>query len=194
MKKSIIPILALVVLFSCGSKNTASQTETVEEKTVVENTPSIYDFKMKSINGEEIDFAKYKGKKILIVNTASKCGNTPQYEGLQKLHEEYKDKLHILGFPANNFKAQEPGTDEEIAEFCKLNYGVTFQMFSKISVKGDDKHPLYQWLTDADLNGWNSEEPNWNFSKYLVSEDGKLVKYFNAKTKPYDEQIISNLN
>lgn len=141
---------------------------------------SIYDFKMNSIEGKEIDFAAYKGKTLLIVNVASKCGNTPQYEDLQKLHEQYGSKVTILGFPANNFAGQEPGTNLEIAEFCKQNYGVTFQMFEKISVKGEDQHALYKWLKEK-----TGQEPTWNFCKYLVKPDG-TVKYFSSKVKPLE--------
>lgn len=146
---------------------------------------SIYDFKVNSLEGESIDFAKYKGKTLLIVNTASKCGYTPQYADLQKLHEQYGDRVTILGFPANNFGAQEPGTNTQIAEFCEKNYGVSFQMFEKISVKGDDQHPLYQWLKEK-----TGQEPSWNFCKYLVKPDG-TVKFYASKVKPLD--IVNDL-
>lgn len=147
---------------------------------------SIYDFKISSLEGKEIDFSKYKGKKLLIVNTASKCGKTPQYTGLEKLHEQFGDKITVLGFPANNFLWQEPGSSEEIAAFCERNYGVKFQMFEKISVKGGDQHPLYQWLEAK-----TEKHPDWNFSKYLVNEDGTNVTFFNSNTQPLDESIIS---
>jgi glutathione peroxidase len=149
---------------------------------------SIYDFKMNSIDGEPIDFARYKGKNLLIVNVASKCGYTPQYADLEKLHETYGDKVVVLGFPANNFGSQEPGTNAEIAEFCQKNYGVKFQMFEKISVKGDDQHALYKWLKEK-----TGSEPTWNFCKYLVKADG-TVKFFNSKVKPLDPQITDELN
>jgi glutathione peroxidase len=141
---------------------------------------NLYDFKVDSIDGKEIDFSQYKGKTLLIVNTASKCGYTPQYEELQKLHELYGSKVTILGFPANNFGGQEPGTNVQIAEFCKANYGVTFQMFEKISVKGEDQHPLYAWLKEK-----TGEEPSWNFCKYLVKPDG-TVKFFKSSVKPME--------
>jgi glutathione peroxidase len=141
---------------------------------------NLYDFKIESIDGKQIDFSQYKGKTLLIVNTASKCGYTPQYEELQKLHELYGSKVTILGFPANNFGGQEPGTNLQIAEFCKANYGVTFQMFEKISVKGEDQHPLYAWLKEK-----TGEEPNWNFCKYLVKPDG-TVKFFKSSVKPME--------
>src|SRR5918993_108105 len=133
---------------------------------------SIYDFKINSIDGQEIDFSRYKGKSILIVNVASKCGYTPQYADLEKLHEDFGNKVVVLGFPANNFGSQEPGNNTEIAEFCQKNYGVKFQMFEKVSVKGDDQHALFQWLKAK-----TGEEPTWNFCKYLVKPDG-TVKFF----------------
>lgn len=152
---------------------------------------SIHKFKVSSIDGDKIDFSSFKGKKILIVNTASKCGYTPQYADLERLHKAYKDKLVIVGFPANNFGGQEPGTNEEIKEFCSTEFGVTFPMFEKLSVKGFDKHPLYRWLSDASLNGWNNQEPSWNFCKYLINEKGELVKFFPSSVKPMDEEILS---
>lgn len=157
-------------------------------KSAEENQPledSVYDFKIPSLDGKEIDFNQFKGKKLLIVNTASKCGYTPQYEGLQKLHEQYGDKVAILGFPANNFLWQEPGSNEEIASFCQKNYGVTFQMFEKISVKGKDKHPLYKWLAAK-----TGESPSWNFCKYFVDEDGKAIQFFSNKVEPEDKRIV----
>jgi glutathione peroxidase len=147
---------------------------------------SIYDFKIKGLDGKEIDFAQYKGKKLLIVNTASKCGKTPQYAGLEKLHEQFGNKVDVLGFPANNFLWQEPGTSEEIAAFCERNYGVQFQMFEKVSVKGSDQHPLYQWLEAK-----TGKKPDWNFAKYLVSEDGTEVTFFNSSVQPLDKQLLS---
>ena len=139
---------------------------------------SFYGFKLKNIDGKEVDFSQYKGKKVLIVNVASKCGYTPQYESLQELHEKFGDKIAILAFPANNFGGQEPGSNEEIKEFCTTNYGVSFPVFEKISVKGFDKHPLYRWLSDEKLNGWNNQEPTWNFCKYYINEQGELMKFF----------------
>jgi glutathione peroxidase len=167
----------------------------VERPSSYQNHPpvSFYSFKMKDIDGNEIDFSKYKGKKLLLVNVASECGNTPQYADLEKLHEQYGDKVTVLGFPANNFGQQEPGSNKDIKEFCKKNYGVKFQMFEKISVKGDDKAPLYQWLSDKSKNGWNDKEPNWNFAKYLVDEKGNLVAFFPAKTNPLSEDILSKI-
>jgi glutathione peroxidase len=141
---------------------------------------SVYDFKMPSIEGKEINFSKYKGKTLLIVNVASKCGYTPQYAELQELHEKYGDKVTILGFPANNFGSQEPGTNLQIAEFCEKNYGVSFQMFEKVSVKGSDQHALYKYLQER-----AGEAPSWNFCKYLVKPDG-TVKFYASKVKPLE--------
>ena len=151
------------------------------------NPQSIYDFKINSLDGKSIDFTAYKGKTLLIVNTASECGYTPQYADFQKLHETFGNKIIILGFPANNFGGQEPGTNTEIASFCNKNYGVTFQMFEKISVKGNDQHPLYAWLKEK-----TGQEPGWNFSKYLVKPDG-TVKFFSSSVKPMDKQITAEL-
>lgn len=148
---------------------------------------NLYDFKINSLDGKLIDFSKYKGKTLLIVNTASECGYTPQYADLQKLHEAMGDKVVILGFPANNFGGQEPGSNAQIATFCQKNYGVTFQMFEKISVKGADQHPLYAWLKEK-----TGQEPSWNFCKYLVKPDG-TVKFFKSSVKPMDTEITSQL-
>jgi len=152
---------------------------------------SIYDFTVKDINGNDFNFANLKGKKILIVNTASKCGNTPQYEQLEAIYEKYgKDNFVIVGFPANNFANQEPGSNQEIEEFCTKNYGVTFPMMSKISVKGSDMHPLYKWLTSKSENGVMDSEVTWNFQKYLIDENGNLVKTVAPKVKPDDNSIV----
>lgn len=154
---------------------------------------SIYDFKVAGLEGNEIDFAQYKGKKILIVNTASKCGYTPQYEELEALHKKYKDKLVIVGFPANNFGGQEPGSNNEIKEFCKRNYGVSFVMAEKVSVKGDDIHPVYKYLT-AEAAKLGVQDPvKWNFTKFLLDEKGKLVAVFPSKVKPLSEELTAKL-
>ena len=152
--------------------------------------PSIHNFKVKSIDGKTIDFSSFKGKKILVVNTASKCGYTPQYEALQKVYEAYKNKLVIVGFPANNFGGQEPGSDSEIQDFCKANYGVSFPMASKVSVKGSDMAPIYKWLTAKSENGVLDAEVGWNFGKFLLDENGKLIAYYPSKVKPDSEEIL----
>lgn len=150
-----------------------------------EATGSIYQFTIKGLDGTPIDFERFRGKNLLIVNTASRCGYTPQYETLQQLHEIYGDRVTVLGFPANNFLWQEPGTNEEIASFCQKNYGVTFQMFEKISVRGRDQHPLYHWLSAK-----AGKKPDWNFCKYVVSGTGEVTGFFGPKVSPMDETII----
>jgi glutathione peroxidase len=156
---------------------------------------SVYDFKVTGLDGSTIDIAKYKGKKILIVNTASKCGFTPQYADLEKLYEKYKDKLVIIGFPANNFAQQEPGSNKDISEFCTKNYGVTFPMAEKVDVIGDNTHPLFKYLTDeAKKLGVADPVIKWNFTKFLVDENGKLVAVFPSKVKPMDDEITKYLN
>jgi len=151
---------------------------------------SIHGFKVKSIEGKTIDFSSFKGKKILVVNTASKCGYTPQYDALQKVYTTYQDKLVIVGFPANNFGGQEPGSDGEIQEFCKARFGVTFPLASKVSVKGDDMAPIYKWLTSKAQNGVLDAEIKWNFGKFLLDENGKLLQYFPSNVKPDSEEIL----
>ena len=154
---------------------------------------SIHQFKVKSISGETIDFSKFKGKKILVVNVASKCGMTRQYEGLEKLYKLNKEKLVIVGFPANNFGSQEPGTDSEIITFCKARFGVTFPLSSKISVKGDDIAPIYKWLTNKSENGVLDATISWNFNKFILDENGKLLAYFPSNTEPDSEEIAKYL-
>lgn len=160
--------------------------------TVAFGQKSFHDFSVKNIEGETFDLSSLKGKKVLVVNTASKCGLTPQYEQLQMLYDNYGgDDFVIIGFPANNFANQEPGSNDEIASFCQKNYGVTFPMMSKISVKGDDIHPVYQWLTQKSKNGKLDSEVAWNFQKYLIDENGNLVDMVEPKVKPDDSQIVS---
>lgn len=152
---------------------------------------SFYNLNAKTIDGQDFNFSSLKGKKVMIVNTASKCGFTPQYEDLQKLYDKYKDQnFVIIGFPANDFLKQEPGTDIEIAEFCQKNYGVTFQMMSKITVKNEKMHPVYQWLTQKSKNGFSDSNVKWNFQKYLIDEKGNLTGVHYPKTKPFDEAIV----
>lgn len=151
---------------------------------------SIHRFKVKSIEGKTIDFSSFKGKKILVVNTASKCGYTPQYEALQQVYSTYKEKLVIVGFPANNFGGQEPGSDGEIQDFCKARYGVSFPLASKVSVKGTDMAPIYKWLTSKAENGVLDAEIKWNFGKFLLDENGKLIQYFPSNVKPDSEEIL----
>ena len=154
---------------------------------------SIHSFKVKSLDGKEIDFSSFKGKKILVVNTASKCGYTPQYEALQKVYDQYKDKLVIIGFPCNQFGGQEPGTSEEIQSFCKKNYGVNFPLAEKIDVKGDNISPVYKWLCSKSENGVLDATITWNFNKFLLDENGKLLAYFPSKVTPDSEEILKYL-
>ena len=162
----------------------------------VDNSPSkasFYELKAIGIDGEEISFNQYKGKKVLIVNVATKCGYTYQYEGMQKLNDLYGDKVAVLGFPANDFLFQESGSNESIAEFCESVFGVTFQMFEKITTKGRNQSSVYTWLSDSSLNGWNNQRPTWNFCKYLIDENGELIAFFDSKVKPLSEEITSLL-
>jgi glutathione peroxidase len=152
---------------------------------------SLYDFKVKSLVGNQVvDLSKYKGKKVVILNVASKCGYTKQYADWEKFNKEHGNKVVVLGFPSNNFGGQEPGTSEEIATFCSATYGVTFPMFEKVEVKGENKAPLYQWLSSKDLNGWNDKEPTWNFCKYVVNEKGELTNFFASKVLPTDPEFL----
>jgi glutathione peroxidase len=153
---------------------------------------SFYDFTVKDINGADYDLSQLKGKKVLVVNTASNCGLTPQYEDLEQLYREYRDSgLVVLGFPSNDFAEQEPGTNEEIATFCRVKYDVTFPMMSKISVKGDEMHPLYRWLTSAAENGLEDSKVAWNFQKYMIDEQGRLVGHVAPPKKPNCKEIIN---
>ena len=154
---------------------------------------SIHQFKIKGINGETINFSQFEGKKILIVNTASECGFTIQYQQLQELHDQSKEKLVIIGFPANNFGGQEPGSNQEIKDFCELKYGVNFPLTEKISVTGDNQHPIYQWLTRKSLNGVSDNEVKWNFHKFLINESGQLITSFPSAVGPFDDQIIKQV-
>ena len=187
MKRIFIFILSAVAfLQSCMNQ----KTEVSQQKTAENMGKTIYDYKVESLDGGEINFADYKGKKILIVNTASECGFTPQYADLEKVYEQYKDKVVIVGFPANNFGGQEPGTNAEIGAFCQKNYGVTFPMAAKISVKGDDTAPIFKYLTEKELNGVKNTAILWNFTKFLIDENGKLIDTFISTTKPTDDAIV----
>ncbi len=171
----VLLIILVIMFFSLfGSRVTAQDAE-----------GAIYDFNVKALDGQEIDFSKFRGKLLLIVNTASKCGYTPQYVDLEKLHEQYGDRVTVLGFPANNFLWQEPGSSQEIATFCERNYGVKFQLFEKISVKGKDTHPLYKWLEAK-----SGKSPSWNFCKYVISSEGEVLGFFPSRVNPMDESIL----
>jgi len=199
MKKLLIFTFGLILLCSCqnNAQHTIVAINTNSNKNMNTETQieTIYQFKVKDLYGKEFDFASLKGKKILIVNTASECGLTPQYKDLEAIYEKYKNKNFIIvGFPANNFGSQEPGSNEQIAKFCQLNYGVTFPMMSKISVKGNDKHPVYQFLTQKSKNGLQDSEVEWNFQKYLINEEGELVKVLSPRVLPTDSAIVGWIN
>jgi len=192
MKKKNTALLLLIMMFmSVNYGQSAANKVATDVDQKQQQVSSIHHFVVFDINQKPFDFSKLKGKKVMIVNTASKCGYTYQYEELQKLYEQYKNKgFVIVGFPANNFRNQEPGTNAEIAEFCRANYGVTFPMMEKISVKGDDMHPIYQYLTQKSKNGVEDSEVAWNFQKYLINKNGLLEKMVKHKTSPLDDEII----
>ncbi|KGO83567.1 glutathione peroxidase [Flavobacterium beibuense] len=200
MKKIAILACSIVLFASCKNNTQDTTTETTETAQAVENPTNmskenIYQFKVQDLYGKEFDFSTLKGKKVIVVNTASKCGLTPQYEELEALYKEYQDKgLVIVGFPANNFASQEPGTNQEIAAFCEQNYGVSFPMMSKISVKGEDMAPIYQFLTQKDKNGLQDSEVEWNFQKYLINTNGELEKVVSPRTTPKDPEIVNWIN
>lgn len=182
-------LLITLMLLSCANGDAPKKIE--NQKPDMNN--SIHQFKIPSLTGDTIDFASFKGKKILVVNTASECGYTPQYAGLQQLHEKYHDKLVVVGIPSNDFGQQEPGSSAEIKTFCQKNYGVTFLMAEKMTVKGSNAHPLYQWLTSKEKNGVMDSEVKWNFNKYLLDENGVLLQKFDSGTEPMNESITKLL-
>ena len=185
-----LAVLAIGIILLLVGLTAKKSNDPVEKSKAI---ASFYDLKATSIDGKEINFEQFKGKKVLIVNTASACGFTYQYEGLQKLHDLYGEDVAVLGFPANDFMFQERGSDSDIADFCEKNYGVTFQMFSKITTRGKNQSPVYTWLTNKDLNGWNEKKPTWNFCKYLVNEEGDLVEFFDKSVKPLSKEITGLL-
>ena len=200
MKKTIwiLGVALLILTVGCKKESESNKAEsndaaskTAESKEQAMSKENIYQFKVTDLYGSEFDFSSLQGKKIMVVNTASECGLTPQYADLQKLYDQYKDQdFVIIGFPANNFGGQEPGSDQQIASFCKENYGVTFPMMSKISVKGDDKHQVYQFLTEKSKNGLQDSEVAWNFQKYLIDEKGELAMVIEPRTLPTDPSIV----
>jgi glutathione peroxidase len=191
MKNLLFIASCAIMLFSCQNQAQSKKTEKNMNATPIAKE-TIYQFKVEDLSGNTFDFSTLKGKKIMIVNTASKCGLTPQYKDLEALYKEYKDQgLVIVGFPANNFASQEPGTNEEIATFCQLNYGVTFPMMDKVSVKGDDMCAVYQFLTQKAKNGLQDSQVEWNFQKYLINEKGELEKVISPKTLPTDPEVVN---
>lgn len=187
IKYLVILILIIVALSAVYAFN--------KSKTDQEMLPSLYDYKfsLNDLNGNPIDFSQFKGKKLLLVNVASECGFTPQYADLQKLHETFGDKVTVIGLPCNQFGNQEPGTPQQIQQFCSVNYGVNFLMTEKIDVKGENQHALYKWLTDEKLNGYKNSSIKWNFQKYLIDENGKLINIYYSITKPMSDSITKNL-
>lgn len=182
-----VVLFSIITLQCVGQNNQAHH-----NNTDMDNLMTLHDFKVNDIDGKEFDLASLKGKKVLVVNVASKCGLTPQYEDLQTLYEKYGDeKFVVIGFPANNFMGQEPGSNEDIKEFCTLNYGVTFPMMEKISVKGKDQAPIYKWLTQSSENGKIDQEVTWNFQKFMVDEEGRLVDVVMPKENPLIDKIVN---
>ncbi len=188
MKNLFLILLVGAMCWSCFSK--ASQRP---ENDNIMTEKSFFDLKAVDMDGNTVSMDQYKGKKVVVVNLASKCGYTPQYEDLQRLYTENKNKMVILGFPCNDFGGQEPGSNEEIAQFCSVNYGVEFPLFDKITLKDGEKPEVYQWLTDKSKNGWNSDSPNWNFCKYVINEEGELTHFFQSKIKPLGEEMTAAL-
>lgn len=189
--KLSLALLFIIIAFQC----TAQTDNKNENKNNMNTFKTLHDFIVKDIDGKDFDLATLKGKKVLVVNVASKCGLTPQYKDLQALYDKYKDKgFVIIGFPANNFMGQEPGTNTEIMEFCTLNYGVTFPMMDKISVKGKNQAPLYKWLTNKSENGKIDQKVTWNFQKFMIDEEGRLVDVVMPKESPMSDKIINWLN
>ncbi|MFW0735909.1 MULTISPECIES: glutathione peroxidase [unclassified Flavobacterium] len=191
MKKVVFIVCSVVLLFGTNTQaQTSKEKLSKTDKTMAKET--IYQFKVEDLSGDTFDFASLKGKKVMIVNTASKCGLTPQYKDLEAIYKEYKDKgFVIVGFPANNFASQEPGTNKEIETFCQQNYGVTFPMMDKVSVKGNDMCEIYKFLTQKSKNGLQDSEVEWNFQKYLINEKGELVKVIKPRTLPTDPEVIN---
>lgn len=191
--KKILLFITILILSSCQNQ-AQNNTKAMEMQKPVQSQ-TIYQFKVTDLYGKEFDFSTLKGKKLLIVNTASECGLTPQYKDLEAIYSKYKDKnFVIIGFPANNFGSQEPGSNEQIAKFCQMNYGVTFPMMSKISVKGKDIHEVYQFLTQKDKNGLQDSQVEWNFQKYLINEEGELIKVLSPRVLPTDSEIVGWIN
>jgi glutathione peroxidase len=188
LKQSLIKVFYPLIMLGKSrdiQKNTANMQPPI----------SFYSLHAKDNKGNDVNFGQFRGKKIMIVNTASDCGFTPQYESLEDLYKKYKDKLVIIAFPANDFGEQEKGNDEEVATFCKVNYGVTFPLMKKsVVVKGKDQNEVFRWLSDKSKNGWNEQEPTWNFCKYLISENGVLTNFYNSSVSPVSEEVIDAVN
>lgn len=195
MKQTIFNIFSLIAIFllaiSCVPKNNRSMEAQQSDAAKNDTLPSIHQYKIASLNGDTIDFSQYKGKYILVVNTASKCGFTPQYKALQEIYELYGNNLVVIGFPSDNFMNQEFGSNTEIADFCEKNYGVTFPLTTKVDVKGKTITPVYQFLTDKNKNGVLDATISWNFNKFLLDKNGQLIAHFGSKVKPDSEEILN---
>ena len=191
MKKIIYFSFLFLFIISCKNSSQEKNEATNLNAAIMQPKTSIYNIKINNLNGDPIQLADYKGKKILIVNVASKCGYTPQYEGLQKLYTEHGDKVQIIGFPCNQFMGQEPGGKEDIASFCQKNYGVTFPLTTKIDVKGKDQHAIYEWLTSKVYNGIDDYKVGWNFNKFLLDENGKLIAHYDSGVTPMSEELVN---
>lgn len=189
--KTFVLLGVLAAASALASFSSLNPAPAMTTETTATANGTVYDFTVKSIDGKDVKLSQYKGKKLLIVNTASECGYTPQYKELEELYKKHGNKVVVLGFPANNFGGQEPGTNEQISTFCEKNYGVTFPLFSKVSVKGDDTAPLYKFLADKAKNGAVSDAPSWNFCKYLVDEQGRVVAFYPSKVKPMSEELVA---
>ena len=188
-----ILILAIVLLFGAGAFLYSCVNVNKKNDSNKKSITSFYNLEATSIDGNQVKMSDFKDKNILIVNVASKCGYTGQYKGLQNLYDNYRNELHIIAFPSNDFMGQEPGSNEEIKNFCEVNFGVKFDIFEKISVKGSGIHPIYSWLSNESENGWNNQVPTWNFSKYLIDKNGDLVGMWGPKTEPQSKEIIDLL-
>ena len=180
-------VIGSIIFISSCSQRTRANTENSNP------LESFYELSAKTIDGETISMSQFEGKKVLIVNVASECGYTPQYESLQKLYSMNQDNLHILAFPSNDFMNQEPGSASEIKNFCRVNFGVKFDIFEKVSVTGVSIHPIYNWLSNKKSNGWNEQKPNWNFNKYLIDENGKLIGYWASAIDPLSDSILNKI-
>ncbi|KAA3437490.1 glutathione peroxidase [Rufibacter hautae] len=191
----LVTLFSLSLMMACSSPAAKTpETPTATNMNTATASSSIYEIPLKTIDGKDTSLKQYKGKKVLIVNVASECGFTPQYADLEKLHKLHGDKVVVLGFPANDFGGQEKGSNEEIAQFCQKNFGVSFPMFQKASVIGAEQQPLYKWLTSKDANGSNASAPSWNFCKYLISENGQIIKFYPSKVSPLSEELLRDIN
>ena len=190
MLNSVKVLILAFIIVSSVPYSMSNEKKVSGESYTIDLPSTVFDYKIKNIYGDVVTLEKYRGKKILIVNVASRCGYTSQYKDLQKLQDRYKNKLQVIAFPCNDFGFQEPGTSEQIAEFCEVNYNIKFPIMEKINIRRSPSHPLYEWLSNSELNGWNDSKPKWNFYKYLINENGKLINIFNSGTSPLSTEVI----